>query len=145
MSLEPQSGAPTGPPVENPTTIISPAERSLMDLWRVLMKRRLTIVAVTLLSLAAAAWHAFRTPPVYETVSRVEIKPNQVANGEMALMGEDDPAALQTEMQVIQSDTVLFQAAQSINLVSQCARITGRMGLDNRSLLRPSRLWSAAR
>ena len=49
MSLEPQSGAPTGPPVENPTTIISPAERSLMDLWRVLMKRRLTIVAVTLL------------------------------------------------------------------------------------------------
>ena len=112
MSLEPQSGAPTGPQVENPTTIISPAERSLMDLWRVLMKRRLTIAAVTLLSLAAAAWDAFRTPPVYETVSRVEIKPNQVANGEMALMGEDDPAALQTEMQVIQSDTVLFQACQ---------------------------------
>ena len=49
MSLEPQSGAPTGPPVENPTTIISPAERSLMDLWRVLMKRRLTIAAVSLI------------------------------------------------------------------------------------------------
>jgi len=128
MPLEPQSGAPTGPQVENPTTIISPAERSLMDLWRVLMKRRLTIVAVTLLSLAAAAWDAFRTPPVYETVSRVEIKPNQVATGEMALMGEDDPAALQTEMQVIQSDTVLFQAAQSINLVSQLRQNNGKNG-----------------
>ena len=128
MSLEPQAGAPTGQPVENPTPIISPGERSLMDLWRVLMKRRLTIVAVTLLSLAAAAWDAFRTPPVYETVSRVEIKPNQVANGEMALMGEDDPAALQTEMQVIQSDTVLFQAAQSINLVSQLRQNNGKDG-----------------
>ena len=63
-----------------------------MDLWRVLMKRRLTIVAVTLLSLAAAAWDAFRTPPVYETVSRVEIKPNQVANGANEhLWAEEDP------------------------------------------------------
>jgi polysaccharide biosynthesis transport protein len=127
MSLEPQAGAPTGQPFDNPTPIISQSERSLMDLWRVLTKRRLTIVAVTLLSLAAAAWDAFRTPPVYETVSRVEIKPNQVASSEMALMGEDDPAALQTEMQVIQSDTVLYQAAQSINLVSQ-VRSNGKNG-----------------
>jgi capsular exopolysaccharide synthesis family protein len=128
MSLEPQAGAQTGQPVENQTTIISQGERSLMDLWRVLMKQRLTILAVTLLSLAVAAWQAFRTPPVYETVSRIEIKPNQAANGEMALMGEDDPAALQTEVQVIQSDTVLFQAAQSINLVSLVRQNNGKNG-----------------
>ena len=91
MSLEPQAEAQTGPPVENPTTIVSQGERSLMDLWRVLMKRRLTIVAVTLLSLAAAAWDAFRTPPVYETVSRVEIKPSQWPTGKWHWMGEDVP------------------------------------------------------
>jgi capsular exopolysaccharide synthesis family protein len=128
MSLEPQSGAQTGEPVENPTTIISQGERSLVDVWRVLSKRRYTVLAATVLCFAAAAWHAFRTPPVYETVSRVEIKPNQMANGEMALMGEDDPAALQTEMQVIQSDAVLFQAAQSINLVSLVRQNHGKNG-----------------
>jgi hypothetical protein len=51
MSLEPQAGAQNGLPVENPTSIISIGERSLMDVWRVLMKQRLIIVAVTLLSL----------------------------------------------------------------------------------------------
>ena len=123
MSLEPQAEAQSGQPVENPSIIISRGERSLMDVWRVLMKQRLTIVAVTLLSLAAAAWHAFRTPPVYETASRIEIKPNQMGNGsEMELVWEsEDPIELQTEVQVIQSDSVLFQAAQSINLVSLVA------------------------
>jgi capsular exopolysaccharide synthesis family protein len=117
MSLEPQAGAQAGQPVENPTTIISRGERSLMDVWRVLMKRRLTIVAVTLLSLAAAAWHAFRTPPVYETLSRVEIKAGGMGNPEMDLWEDEDTTALETEVQVIQSGSVLFQAAQSIGLI----------------------------
>lgn len=116
MSLGPLAGAQTGEPAEHPTPIVSQGERSLMDLWRVLMKRRLTFVAVTLLSVASAAWLAFRTPPVYEAISRVEIKPNQVANGEIMLAEEENDTTLQTEVQVIQSDTVLYQAAQSIGL-----------------------------
>jgi capsular exopolysaccharide synthesis family protein len=126
MSLEPQAGAQTGQPVDNPTTIISQGERSLMDVWRVLMKRRLTIVAVTLLSLAAAAWHAFRTPPVYETLSRVEIKPSQMGNPEMELFGDEDATALQTEVQVIQSDSVLFQAAQGLGLIRLVRQNAGK-------------------
>src|SRR5208337_1279204 len=141
MSLEPQAGAQMGQPVENPTTIISQGERSLIDVWRVLSKRRYTVLAATVLCFAAAAWHAFRTPQVYETVSRVEIKPNQLANGEMALMGEDDPAALQTEVQVIQSDAVLSQAAQSINLVSLVRQKNGKNGakqLESSAPITPS-------
>jgi capsular exopolysaccharide synthesis family protein len=126
MSLEPQAGAQTGQPVENPTAIISRGERTLMDVWRVLMKQRLTVVAVTLLSIAVAAWHAFRTPPVYETVSRVEIKPNQMGHGEMELMDEEDATALQTEVEVIQSDNVLFQAAQSIGLLRMVRQNNGK-------------------
>jgi len=115
MSLEPEAGAQTGQPEENPT-ILATGERSLIDVWRVLVKQRLTVLAVMLLSLAVAAWHAFRTPPIYETISRVEIKPNQMANGELELLEEEDATALQTEVQVIQSDAVLYQAAQSIGL-----------------------------
>ncbi|MGD0480635.1 MAG: polysaccharide biosynthesis tyrosine autokinase [Terracidiphilus sp.] len=128
MSVEPQAEAATGQPVENPTPIISRSERSLIDVWRVLMKRRLTIVAVTLLALAAAAWHAFRTPPVYETVSRVEIKPSQMGNPEMELWGDEDATALQTEVQVIQSDSVLFQAAQGLGLIRLVRPNTGKNG-----------------
>ncbi len=118
MSLEPQAGAQNGLPVENPTSIISIGERSLMDVWRVLMKQRLVVVAVTLLSIAAAAWHAFRTPPVYQTSSRIEIKSNSGGNGPESFWAEEDPTTeLQTEVEVIRSDKVLFQAAQSINLI----------------------------
>ncbi|MFZ0339289.1 MAG: GumC family protein, partial [Terracidiphilus sp.] len=118
MSLEPQAGAQNGLPVENPTSIISIGERSLMDVWRVLVKQRLIVVAVTLLSVAAAAWHAFRTPPVYQTSSRIEIKSNSGGNGPESFWAAEDPTTeLQTEVEVIKSDTVLFQAAQSINLI----------------------------
>ena len=118
MSLEPQAGAQNGLPVENPTSIISIGERSLMDVWRVLMKQRLIVVAVTLLSVAAAAWHAFRTLPVYQTSSRIEIKSNSGGNGPESFWAAEDPTTeLQTEVEVIKSDTVLFQAAQSINLI----------------------------
>jgi succinoglycan biosynthesis transport protein ExoP len=118
MSLEPQAGAQNGLPVENPTSIISIGERSLMDVWRVLMKQRLIVVAVTLLSVAGAAWHAFRTPPVYQTSSRIEIKSNSGGNGPESFWAAEDPTTeLQTEVEVIKSDTVLFQAAQGINLI----------------------------
>jgi capsular exopolysaccharide synthesis family protein len=126
MSLEPQAEAQTGQPLENPTNIVARGERSLMDLWRVLMKRRLIIVAVTLFAIAAAAWHAFRTPPVYETASRIEIKPSAMTNGEVDLAMEEDDTELQTEVQVIQSDTVLFQAAQSIDLIRLVRQDSGK-------------------
>lgn len=117
MSLEPQAGAPTGPPVEDSSSIVALGERSLMDVWRVLMKHRLPIAAVLLIAIAGSVWIAFRTPPVYETSSRIEIKPSQMASGEMELMEEEDSTALQTELEVIKSDSVLFQAAQSIGLI----------------------------
>jgi capsular exopolysaccharide synthesis family protein len=126
MSLEPQAEAQLGQPVENSSIMISRGERSLMDVWRVLMKRRLTIVAVMLLSLAAAAWHAFRTPPVYETASRIEIKPSQMGGSEMELYGGEDLYELQTEVQVIQSGSVLYQAAQSIGLIHLIRKNEGK-------------------
>ena len=77
MSLEPQAEPQSGQPVDSQANLLALGERrSLMDVWRVLTKQRLTILTVTILFVAAAAWHAFRTPPVYESVSRVEIKPN---------------------------------------------------------------------
>lgn len=121
MSLEPKAEPQAGQQVEfQPRTLSLGDRRSLMDVWRVLTKQRLTILTVTIFSVAASAWYAFRTPPVYETVSRIEIEPNEFAGSDLAAIfaSEDEGTnALQTQMRVLQSDSVLFQTAQDLNLI----------------------------
>jgi capsular exopolysaccharide synthesis family protein len=94
--------------------------RSIMDLWRVFTKQRFTILTVTILCVAAAAWYAFRTPPVYESVSHVEIAPAEKSPGEsMEIYAEElgSDSQLQTEIQVLESDAVLFKTAENLNLL----------------------------
>ena len=121
MPLEQQDKNHGDRPVDSRLTMVTPGERhSLMDVWRILTKQRFAVLIVTLLSVAGAAWYAFRTPPVYESSSSIEIKPNQVNNGDLLgmfqAMDEGD-AELQTEVRVLESDSVLFQTAQSLNLL----------------------------
>jgi succinoglycan biosynthesis transport protein ExoP len=118
MSLEPQAESQTGRPVDGRGNMLVLGERrSLMDMWRVLMKQRFTILVVTLLCVAAAAWHTFRTVPVYESVGRVEIKPNSLASSDQAgIVEEYVESPLQSEMNVLESDSVLFQTAENLHL-----------------------------
>jgi len=44
-----------------------------MDVWRTVLKQRFVILTVTVACLAGAAFYSFRTKPVYQTVSRIEI------------------------------------------------------------------------
>ena len=125
MSLEPQATPQAGQPVENQSNILAAGERTLMDVWRVLMKRRYAILAATILCFAAAIWHAYSTPPVYDTSSRIEIKPSVLSNGSMEMEAVEDDTALSTEVQVIQSDSVAYQAAQGLNLLSLVRKDAG--------------------
>jgi capsular exopolysaccharide synthesis family protein len=126
MSFEPQAGPQAGQPIDSQSKILAIGERSLMDVWRVLTKRRYTILSVTILCTALTVWHAYRTPPVYETTSTIEIKPSSLNNNSMELEEDEDVVALQTEVAVIQSDSVLFQTAQSINLIRLIRQREGR-------------------
>lgn len=98
------------------------AKMTLMDIWRTILKQRYTIFTVTLIGIAAAAFYAFRTPPLYESVARIEIKPNQSPNvGLQSFLDEDRGEAggvtqLETELHVLQSDSVLYQTAQSLGI-----------------------------
>jgi capsular exopolysaccharide synthesis family protein len=119
MPLEPQAGPQSGLPPDGQSKILAIGERSLMDVWRVITKHRLIILAVTILCFTFAVWHAYRTPPVYQASSTIEIKPSSLNNNSMEFeYADEDVVALQTEVEVIQSDSVLFQTAQSINLVN---------------------------
>jgi capsular exopolysaccharide synthesis family protein len=91
-----------------------------MDVWRVLTKQRFTILTVTVLSVAVAAWYTFRTPPVYESVSHVEISPQgPSSNDMMAMYAEEWNSAteMETQIHVLESDSVLFETAKSLNLI----------------------------
>ena len=125
----PQPESQAGQIARARATIVPSEERlSLMDVWRVLMKRSFIILAVTLFVLPGAAIYAFRTKPVYESVSRIEIKPNTSPNvGLQSLIAEEagagSPAsALQTEILVLQSNSVILQTAQSLDLLRRCAQ-----------------------
>jgi capsular exopolysaccharide synthesis family protein len=125
MSLESQPEQQAGQTPPSRATIVAAEDRlSLMDVWRTLMKQRFTILALTVVSLAAAAFYSFRTKPVYESVSRIEINPNRTPNlGLQSLIEEggnaQGPAPLQTQLLVLQSDTVILQTAQSLDLISK--------------------------
>ena len=131
MSVELQT-APQGlPAVERRTLIPSSGEQvTLMEVWRLLNKQRFVILVVTILSIAGAAWHAFRTQPLYESVGRIEIQPQQTPNIgiqqviEQSQTGGGESTALQTEVRILQSDSVLFQTGQSLNLIDRVRAAT---------------------
>jgi len=125
MSIEPQPDTQTDHAVPSRAPLVTSDDRmSPMDVWRVLTKQRFLILAVTVISLAAAGIYSFRTKPVYESVSRIEIKPKSGANvGLQSLLAEqhneEGSAALQTEILVLQSDTVMLETAQSLNILGK--------------------------
>ena len=123
MSLEHQAEPQGGPAVES-RGVAPPAgeRRSLIDVWRVLTKQRFTILTITILSVAGAAWYAFRATPVYESVSHVEIAPQQSPANDLASFFSEESGSkdqLQTQIQVLKSDAVLFETAQNLNLISR--------------------------
>jgi polysaccharide biosynthesis transport protein len=122
MSLEIQSEhLPAHPADGRHNALPFVEQRSLMDVWRVLTKHRYIILGVTILAVTVGAYDAFHTPPVYESVSRVEVKPNEIAGADVGnyLEGEDSESLdLSTEVNILQSDAVLFETAQNLNLLS---------------------------
>jgi len=115
--VEPQAGQPIG---SRPTAPLGGEPRSLMDLWHVFTKQRFTILTVTILSVAIAAWYAYRTPAIYEGVSHVEIAPQEasVTNlSELYSQSLNNDTQMQTQIQVLESDEVLFETAQNLHLI----------------------------
>lgn len=125
MSLELQPELPAGHPVQNRPIFDASGERlNLMDVWRVFLKQRLTILLVTLLFVAVAAYYVFRTKPVYESIARIEIKPNNPPNVGLQGLNEgqneiDTDTALHTEVRILESDSVLLQTAESLHLIDR--------------------------
>ena len=125
MSIEPQPEPQTGQTTHNQMTVVSAGEHlSLMEIWRTAVKQRFLILIVTVICFAGSAYYAFHTKPVYESVSRIEINPNNEPKVglmmEEASHGSDaGTTLLQTEILVLQSNSVILETAQSLNLMNR--------------------------
>src|ERR1700747_1903525 len=120
MSVELETKPQGGLPADSRVPVVPPASShiTLMEVWRVLLKKRFVILIVTLLTFAGTTWHVYKTPPTYESVARIQIKPQQVSvsqNGSQAQT--QDQTALATAVRILQSDSVMFETAQDINLM----------------------------
>jgi succinoglycan biosynthesis transport protein ExoP len=106
--------------------VASEQQLTLMEVWRVLLKQRFVILTVTILSVVGALWYAFRTPSLYESVARIEILSQETPNlGLEQIIAQagggpgNGDMALQSEVRILQSDTVLFDTARSLNLLDR--------------------------
>ncbi|MDR3775326.1 MAG: polysaccharide biosynthesis tyrosine autokinase [Terracidiphilus sp.] len=124
MSLEPQPESHVSQIARSRATITSAEDKlSLMDVWRVILKQRYIILTVTVISIAVAAVYSFKTKPLYESVSRIEINPKSTPKvGLQTLVDESEgngeaASLLQTEILVLQSDSVILKTAQSLDLL----------------------------
>src|ERR1700757_2753323 len=120
MAIEPQPEHQLDRVTINPATVAPAADRlTLMDVWRVVMKQRFVILAVTIISFVAAAVYSFRTKAVYESGGRLQINPNSPKIG-LQGYGEQRQASMptwgsQTELLIRQSRSVVLQAALKLN------------------------------
>ena len=100
-------------------------EYSFAAMWQTIVKRKLIVLGVTALIFTAIAVHTYRTKPVYESVVRLQIDPGRTANLGLEdvvnerIGSEDVDVRMQTEVRLIQSDSV-------------AARVVGAMGLAQR-------------
>lgn len=125
MSLESQKGSQKPTAEHQRTPIVTSSEQqSLMDVWRVLMKQRFTILAVMAISFIGSVIYSYRTKPIYESVSRVQIRPE--ARTKIGLQGLEEGAGgsagatvLKTEVLILQSDRVMLDTAKALNVFAK--------------------------
>jgi succinoglycan biosynthesis transport protein ExoP len=87
--------------------------------WHVLAKRRWTILTAACILVALTAVFSFKTQPVYEAVARVEVEaepPEIQSLSDLYRSTPSDDAFLQTQVNVLESDTLAWQTIQQLGL-----------------------------
>lgn len=97
-------------------------ELPLLEIWRILVKRKFVILAFLAFCILAVSAYSFLKRPMYEAVSRVHIDPSQSTNMgledlvEEKLSSTDTNSRIQTQVKILDSDTVALQVIQQWKL-----------------------------
>src|SRR6266540_2534901 len=107
-------------------------EYSFAAMWQTIFKRKLIVLGVTALIFTGIAVHTFRAKPVYESVVRLQIDPGRTANLGLEdvvnerIGSEDIDTRMQTEVKLIQSDSVAARVIGAMSL-AQRPEFVGKM------------------
>ena len=102
-----------------------PASREYIPLsayWYILFRRRWTIAAVALILTAIVAAVSFWMTPIYKATARVEVEPETPqleASTDPYHKSDADDVFLQTQIQVLQSETLAWQTVQDLDLAQK--------------------------
>ncbi len=118
------------PAAANPEVELATLEPSLLEYWRLLLKRKWTIVSCVVVITVLVAIQSFRATKLYDAVGRIAINhQNTDALGlrETGAGGFDDDdytVGLDTQAKILESNAIALQVIQNLHL-DQDARFTG--------------------
>ena len=101
---------------------VTPAEEPklhFLDYWRIIRLRKTIILAVFLLVVITATLVTFVLPEAYSSTARIKIERDQTDitwQPDRANMGNYDPYFIQTEFEMILSDTILTKVVEKLDL-----------------------------
>lgn len=118
-----RAGGSLDRPYVVPEMALPPAQTTvtLADYWRILLKRRWTVVITAAIIFATAAIFTLRTTPKYEAVGRISIgRPNSefVMSKEGGAAAEDDDytVSVETQVRILQSDSLALAVIKKLGL-----------------------------
>ena len=97
-------------------------ELTLADIWLVIWKRKLVITLVAASTFLLGALYTYLKKPVYESTAQIQIDPSQQGSLGLddivskALSPSDFDSRLQTQVKILQSDTVSMQVIKDLDL-----------------------------
>jgi polysaccharide biosynthesis transport protein len=104
-------------------TYVPPArEHSLSDYWHILLKRKWIVVVSVVVVFVTTALISLHTTRIYEAVTRITIAPptsnplNFKDNNNSAEIIEDPQAGINTQVKILQSDTMAELVIRRLNL-----------------------------
>src|SRR5580704_6599163 len=125
------------------TTSVPETKLHFLDYWRIIRIRKTVILAVFLLVVITATIVTFILPEQYSSKARIKVERDVTdvpgVTGQPSMTGIYDPYFIQTEFEVIQSEKILDQVIDRLNLNAVWAQKYGISKLkssETRALLR---------
>jgi len=96
-------------------------ERSLSDYWRILQKRKWTVIVSVVVVVTTAALISIRTTPIYDAVTRILISPQvssplNLKENSTTQATDDQQRDIDTKVKILQSDTLAELVIRRLSL-----------------------------
>jgi succinoglycan biosynthesis transport protein ExoP len=110
-------------PVKIERRIVAQQQLSIADIWRTLVKRKISILGFAAIVFGLVAAYTFLKTPLYEGMVRLQIDPSRSSSlglddSEKAASTDVD-SRVKTEVAIIQSNTVAMQVIKSLELYAK--------------------------